>query len=81
MLTTTPVATDPCICGHAGATHDATTQVCRFQKDPSAPCGCQSFGVPGGITNKSPLVGNTPPLNGPVQGVNAAPATAGNRNG
>lgn len=82
MIATTPGATDRCICGHDGLAHDATSQVCRFQKDTAAPCGCVSFGYVGAMSAKSPVVGNTPALAGPAQGTNkdAGPLT-GNRNG
>ncbi len=70
MISTVPGATDVCICGHAGVTHNAS-QVCRFQKDPTSPCGCVSFGYPGNMgTNPSALA--TPAL--------ATPALVGNRN-
>lgn len=63
-IATVPGATDLCLCGHSGLCHDSTSQICRFQKDPSMPCGCQSFGYTGAITNRSPIVGNAPPLFG-----------------
>lgn len=63
-ITTVPGATDLCLCGHNGLAHDATSQICRYQKDPAAPCGCQSFGYPGTMTNHSPAAGNAPALSG-----------------
>lgn len=79
MIATVPGATDLCSCGHNGLAHDATSQVCRFSKDPTSPCGCVSFGYPGAMTSKSPIVGNTPALTGPSSTVVAPPV--GNRNG
>lgn len=80
-LATAPGATDICICSHAGAMHDATSQVCRFQKQGGAgsaqACGCVSFGYPGAMTNRSPAVGNTPATTGPSQQV-PLPAGANN---
>lgn len=69
-ISTTPGASDVCICGHSGSAHDATSQVCRYQaaggKGGADACGCVSFGYPGGMTNRSPAVGNTPPCTGPA---------------
>lgn len=62
-ITTTPGATDLCLCGHNGLQHDAVSQICRFQKDPSMPCGCQSFGYPGTMGSKPPVT-NAPALSG-----------------
>lgn len=68
-ITTVPAAADICICGHNGLAHDASSQVCRYQKaggnGGADACGCVTFGYPGGMTNRSPAVGNTPPLTGP----------------
>lgn len=69
-IATTPGATDLCLCGHAGAAHDATSQVCRFQLDGkgqpagrTVACGCQGFGVPGTLGSRPPLT-NAPALSG-----------------
>lgn len=43
--------------------HDVTTQICRFQKDSAAPCGCVSFGYLGTLGNRPPVT-NAPPLAG-----------------
>lgn len=77
-IATTPAAADRCVCGHNGLQHDVPGQVCRFRADASAPCGCVSFGYPGASSNRSPIVGNTPPLTGP-NAANPQPAGA-NRN-
>lgn len=76
MIATVPGATDICICGHNGLQHDATTQVCRFSKDPTSSCGCANFVRPGTIRSAP----NSPALNGPSQGPNAVLPNTGNRN-
>lgn len=67
MLTTAPGAADPCICGHNGAQHDATTQVCRFQVDgkgqpagKTVACGCQTFSALGTLGSRPPTTSGAP---------------------
>ena len=78
MIATIPGATNLCICGHNGTAHDATSQVCRFQKDAAAPCGCVSFGRPGTLSGSAPAsTAVASALTGPNV---VAPLLAGNRN-